>query len=66
MKTNLTLDLEPTPINYIVHIQDSRGKRQIGCVTVQEVYRAKGTAYIGAITSVSSPVGLDVSQFIPY
>lgn len=66
MSVQLELPLEEIKINYIVKIKDTKGDRALGCANVEEVYSALGSGSFGALTSVSSPAGLDVSQFVSF
>ena len=54
------------PVSYVVHIQDMKGKRTINCKTAQEAWDALGKMSLGGLYSVSSPVGLNVSTFVPF
>ena len=48
--------------NYVVHI----GYKSLCAETVQEVWQLIGSRQFGQSYMVSSPIGLDVSEFIPF
>lgn len=53
-------------VNYIVTTQGFSGRKVTICQTIEEVQEALCDCSLGALTSVSSPIGKDVSKFIPY
>ncbi len=53
-------------VNYVVHINDAHGYRKVTCNTEKEAWDAIGKSTFGGLYEVSSPNGLDVSDFIPY
>ena len=52
--------------NYIVTTQGWSGRKVTECETVDECWDAIGAASFGSLYEVNSPVGLDVSNFIPF
>ena len=57
---------ELPPINYLVITQGFSGYKETGCATLEEVSKAMGDCSMGALVRVTSPMGFDVSDFIPY
>ena len=55
-----------SPINYLVTTQGFSGYKETGCATIEEARIAFGNCSMGALRSVTSPTGLDVSRFIPF
>lgn len=53
-------------VNYIVETRGFSGIKITECETEKEVWDAIGRASFGALYSVKSPNGKDVSQFIPF
>lgn len=53
-------------INYIVTIDDWFGHREICCETELDAWDAIGSRTFGGLYKVSSPTGLDTSDFIPF
>ena len=53
-------------INYIVKTQGWSGIKVTECETVAEARKALGDCSFGALTSVRSPTGKDISQFVPF
>ena len=53
-------------VNYIVHIQDWHGHRQVECKTEKEAWDAIGSCAFGGLYQVSSPTGKDTYDFIPF
>ena len=53
-------------INYRVFIRDWYGHRTVDCATEQEAWAAIGSRSFGGLYEVTSPAGLDTSQFVPF
>lgn len=53
-------------INYIVTTKGWSGKKVTECETEVEAWEALHDCSFGALTSVTSPTGKDVNQFVPF
>ena len=65
-KCKETIDMFADEINYIVTIQDGRGRREIKCDTEEQAWKAVGSRDFGGLYSVGSPTGKSVGGFIPF
>lgn len=59
-------DADFAPVNYIVETQGFSGHKITGCATLEEAHIAFSNCSLGALRSVTSPTGQDVSDFIPF
>lgn len=57
---------EKRTVNYVVTTQGWSGKKVTECETEEEAWEALADCSLGALTSVSSPTGKNISQFIPF
>lgn len=61
----MTQEVQSHAPSYRVRTQSFKGTEVSDCETVGEVWDAIGRMSFGGIYEVSSPLGLDTSEFVP-
>jgi hypothetical protein len=60
------INMATSSINYIVEVTGVSKTKTTACTTVSEVWKAIGNGPFGALYTVTSPTGFDVSKFTPF